>query len=880
MGAEFSSDDSRGSPIVPASRSINLKSIVFDTGAALALIVLLSLNGGSFATSAVAATPLQPAAGLYFEPAPGTDDPARARFVARGDGHVTWIHPAGALIALPQSNGKEEGAGVGLRLVAANGNAAGVGVTQLRGRSHYYLGSDPGAWREGVPHFARVEFPEVYPGIGVAYHGEQGGLEFDFIVEPGVDPDQVRLAFDEVAALRLGGEGDLLLDTRAGELILHRPVAYQEAGGRRLPVDAAFALDEAGQVVSFRLGAYDRSRALVIDPIISYADHLGGSDDDTGLALAVDGDGNRYVTGSTVSVDFGGVLRSANSGLDTFVAKLAPDGERLYVTYLGGFEDAADTANALAVAGDGSVYLAGDTESGSFPMLGALQPAYAGKGDAFVARLSAAGALIYSTYLGGGDRETARAIALGADGTVHVGGSTLSDDFPGMGNCSLQCARVPQAAGADREGDGYIVKISAGGDSYLYASYLGGGGADSVAALAVDSDGAAYVAGTASDGFPITPAAFQEEFAGGVSDGYVARLSPAGDALDYSTFLGGSAFDQIFALALDGDRNAYVTGITASGTGLDQDLFPTSAGTPFFGGGPFDAFVGKLDPEGELVYSTFLGGSGDDRGLAIAVDSQNQAIVVGETQSGNFPLVAPFQVRRLGERDGFIAVLAADGMTRVFSTYLGGTGNDQVTAVVAEASGAVHIAGTGNSTNLPAVDAVQEDNAGGTDAFVMRIDGAAGQPLPALRVSVDAAPAAVPIRQSLAFEVMVDNRGTGAASGVLVQVDATNVSSISSTVAGCESIAATSLLCPVVDVPAGMFRTLGIRGVPQQIGPAMLTAALVRADQSGISLDPALNTDSLERLVVDNSDESVGGVSWELLALLWVLPFLRRRYSP
>lgn len=867
-----------------------LKPFVFVTGALGCLIALLSLSGGRPGANAAAAAPAAspPAAaavaGLYFEPAPGAGDSARSRFVARGEAHVTWIHPAGAQIALPRAAGNEGAGGVsrvGLRLVAANGNAAGFGAAPLRGRSHYYLGSDPAAWREGVPHYARVEYPEVYPGIGMAYHGEQGGLEFDFIVAPGADPGLIRLAFDPVPALRLNDRDELELETGQGRLTLKAPVAYQEVRGHRDRVDVAYALDDTGQGVSFRLGAYDRSIPLVIDPVISYADYLGGSEDDTGVALAVDQDGNRYVTGSTLSDDFAGVAGSVAAQSDVYVAKLAPDGERLYVTYLGGIDDEMDLSNAIAVDGAGRAHVVGYTESEIFPMLGALQPGYAGGGDAFVARLTADGALGYSTYLGGSATDTAQAIALDVDGNMYVGGGTLSDNLPGMSSCSLQCARAAPAPGEPAQGDGFIAKISADGANYLYATYLGGSGADNVWTLAVDESNAAYVAGTT--GSPDFPQALsppfppvQAEFQGGVSDGYVAKISPDGAALIYSTYLGGSAFDRVLALALDSDQNAYVTGLTASGSGFGD--FLTSPGTPPYGGGAFDAFASKLAPDGAtLLYSTFIGGGGDDRGLAIDVNDQGEAIVVGETQSGNFPLKQPLQVQRLGNRNGFITALAADGMSREFSTYLGGAGEDRVTAVAVEDSDSFHAAGTGSSTALPAVDAVQDDNAGGTDAFILRIETDDLQALPDLTINVDAPPESVPMRQNLFFDLIVDNRGAGDASGVMILVDGTNVTALSSPTSDCEATTGTTILCAGGDISAGSFNSLEIEAVPQAIGVATLTATLVRADQSGIN--PADNSDSIERQVVDNSDEDFGGLGWELFALLPALPFLRRRMA-
>lgn len=844
-----------------------LNASVFALGALSASLAVFMLRGGTVSEDSAPPSPLPgrvsaaPAA-VVFEPAA---DHGASGFVVRGEGFSARLGPDGARFRLRDAAGSY--ARAGFRLLDANAAAAGAGTDPLPGRSHYYRGNDPADWRVNVPQYGRVSYASVYPGIDMAYHSERGGLEFDFILAPGANPAPIRLILDDGdRPARLDAAGDLLLPVAAGELRLRRPVAYQERPGRREPVEAAFELDATGRVLGFRLGGYDTSRRLIIDPVIAYADYLGGGGDDRGLALAVDADGNRYVSGGTASVDFADDAKAANTGMDAFVAKLAPDGTRLYVTFIEG--NGEDRANAIAVDSGGEAYIAGDTASGNLASSGgAVQPGYGGSGDAFVARLGTDGTLEFLSYLGGAAQDNGRAIALSAAGDMIVGGSTLSDNFP-LQN-ALQSARSGQS-------DGFIARIDSTGAALVYSTYHGGAGPDNVAALAVDETGAVYFGGTTgSDNFPTTPGAYQEDFQRGGSDGYVTKLAPDGATRVYSTYLGGSNTDGVLALAVDSNHYAYVTGYTSSSFN-----FPATDGTPLYAGGTFDAFVTRMIPSGAVPdYSTFLGGSGEDQGQAIALSDGDpvQVVVAGFTESDDLPLIQPFQVERLGGEDGFVTQFqfAPSAVSRVFSTYLGGTGDDAIAAVGAGSTEIIHVAGTGGA-NLPVVLPVQDGNAGGADAFVMRLERDLSQPLPNLTVSVDADPTPVSRRKNVEFSIRVDNAGAGAASGVLVRVDGTNFSSLVSPTVGCQAGAGISLLCDAGGVNPLGFGAFEIRAVPDQIGDVTLTATLLRADQSGISAGE--NSSTLQRLVVDDSDQSAA-LFWEVFALAgaWPLLSLARR---
>jgi hypothetical protein len=863
---------------------------------------------------------------LYFEPSP---DRTRSGFIYRGTRSVVEVGPAAAVIAMeskaergPSAEGYGGGiATAAIKLVGANEHAAGMGAGPVKAWSRYYLGNDRAAWRENVPNYGRVEYSEVYPGVDLAYHGEQGRLEFDFIAKPGADPDRIRMAFDGVRSARLNDAGDLILSTSGGDLRLDRPVAYQDIGGHRTAIAAAFRVGEAGEPVRFALGPYDKSRPLVIDPIISYSDYLGGRGDDTAVAIALDKAGNRYVTGMSSTGSgwqFPILISGFRPGMGTaaYVAKIDPDGARVWITFLGGtVSDASGNATnagaAIATATDSAanvnIYVAGNTDATDFPVSGGpLQPTNAGGTDAFVARLDSNGALGYATYLGGSKLDLANAVAIGPDLSIYLGGSTRSTDFP-----TTLSVMQPNKGGVSNT-NGFVTKIDKDGQ-LVFSSYLGGTRNDKVFALAVDEASSLYVAGSAeSTDLPTTPHAFQRIFgcpppcstntAGqGVQDGFVAKLKTDGTAPVYLSYFGGSAFDGINAMALDTDPNdpsvhdVYITGFTASTD------FPSCPANSFSCiRGPFDAFVAKLklmsDSTSTLVYSTLVGGDRDDEGLAIAVDTQGRVAVAGQTDSTDFPLVDPLQLQYLGTGtgtgncagkacNGFITRLTADGKNQLFSTYFGGTSDDRVTGAAVDESGTIHVAGISSSADLPLVTpAPVKGNAGGRDGFIASVRTDPLSPLPNLAISTTTDPTPTPQSQPLTFTVAVANTGVAPATGVMVAADVTvtitngrvfKASQVHSPDTACTAMTA-GVLCPVAGpIPPGGSSRLEIQATSPEIGNASITATLVRADQSGI--DPTHKSATTEKLVVDNSG-SGGSLSWELLALA-MAPFSRRRRS-
>ena len=552
------------------------------------------------------------------------------------------------------------------------------------------------------------------------YYGNQRQLEYDFIVTPGADPKIITLGFEGADKLEVDTHGDLVLHTDGGNIRFYKPLIYQEVKGRRQIVPGSYSVNQ--KRLGFQVGAYDGTKPLVIDPVLAYSTYLGGSGIEESRDIAVDAAGNAYVTGHTTSTDFptANALQPAHdpSFWDAFVAKLDPTGSALvYSTYLGG--NGFDFAGGIAVDGTGSAYVTGETSSTNFPTLNALQPTKASPEqdgrDAFVARLDPSGsALIYSTYLGGTQNDTGSNITVDAAGAAYVTGSTISADFP------IANALQPSYGGGG--GDAFVAKLTPTGSSLLYSTFLGGNNADNAYGIAIDTSDHVYVTGnTGSSNFP-TVNPIQPIFGGGSllnQDAFVARITPSGNALVYSTFLGGNELDQGWGIAADASGHAYVVGRTQSTN------FPTAnALQSAYGGGFLDAFVAHFDSTGSLIYSTYLGGSGRDDGFAIAVDSSGNPYVMGSTGSLNFPLANALQPTfGGGNSDAFVTKLNASGSAFEYSTYLGGSGDEgpAVVGIAVDPSGSAYLAGITDSDNFPIANALQSTRSGSTDSFVAKI---------------------------------------------------------------------------------------------------------------------------------------------------------------
>ncbi|MBI1729344.1 SBBP repeat-containing protein [Candidatus Acetothermia bacterium] len=645
-----------------------------------------------------------------------------------------------------------------LHFAGSNQNPQIDGLAEEPGKVNFFLSDNPQRWQTQVPAYQGIAYRKLYPGIDLVYRGNEGHLKSEFVIAPGTDPDLIRMQYTGMNELKVGDDGALRLKTGMGELREEAPEIYQEINGTKFSVPGRYRIMGSNQV-GFTIQPYDSGYPLIIDPVLEYATYLGGDNRDIGRSIAVDAAGNIYVLGNTFSTNFPtknplqGSLAGGTS-VDLFVAKLNATGTTLiYSTYLGGSN--IDTGHALAVDGLGNAYVAGVTFSSNFPTKNPLQASRHGSSDLFVAKLDPTGStLVYSTYLGGSGAENyAPAIAADSGGDIYVTGTTSSTDFP---------TQNPVQAALGGATDSFVTEIDPAGTKILFSTFLGGSGGDSGTSIKVDDSHNVYLAGyTDSANFP-GKNPLQGVAGGGTCgsapntypcyDAFLTKLNTSGDGLLYSTYLGGEGDDLAYGIALDASGNIYITGDTTSNN------FPTK--TPLqaaFGGQGIcgtdpntypceDTFIAKVDATGTaLIYSTYFGGTGDDQGIGIAVDNLGDAYVSGSTNSPNFPSVSSLQQTPGGGTCGttpcydlYVAKLNPTGSALIFSTYLGGNNNDYGQGIALTTSGDAILIGSTNSSNFPTQNPLQATFGGGTcgtapntipcyDVFVARIADSASQ---------------------------------------------------------------------------------------------------------------------------------------------------------
>lgn len=619
---------------------------------------------------------------LIFEPNLGQTDNS-VQFVSRGQGFGLFLTHNGATLLLKgkdqESKGFEQTSAVKIELAGANRNAISSGIERAESNSNYFIGNDPAKWQSGVPNFHKVSYEQVYPGVDVVYYGNGQQLEYDFVVQPNADPRQIKLGFAGIEDARIDqSTGDLLLETEVGTLRQHKPIVYQKINGERKEVACAYAIAKNSFSVSFDLGSYDKTNALVIDPVLVYSSYLGGTLYDVGQSIAVDASGNAYVVGTTAALNFPttpGTIKptllprtdSPNSYWnDAFVTKVNPTGTALvFSTYFGG-RNGSEIGMGVALDAQGNVYLNGTTMAADFPVVNAYQSTFGGTDDSFVTKLNSTGsALIFSTYLGGNNTDTGSKVVVNqANGEVTVVGYASSPNFPTTpGAYKGKLCDTPISCNGIFYSGGFVARFASNG-SIRFATLFDA----SINDVTLDQSDNAVFAGSTFSNLLTTPGAYQPASSGG-TDGFIAKLNPSGSTLVYATYLGGGVgSDIVKGIALDAAGNMYVTGQT------QNIAFPTTPGAfdVSYNGGE-DGFVTKLNAAGaSLVYSTFLGGLGKDQPFAIGLGSDNSAFVAGETLAG-----ATFPLRNsINGTNGtlFLTRLDPNGSALVFSTLLGNGG--------------------------------------------------------------------------------------------------------------------------------------------------------------------------------------------------------------
>lgn len=707
------------------------------------------------------AVPLHP---VTFEPNVGQTD-TRVKYLAHSAHATLWLTRKGAVLETAAGRGRHSGSVVlKLRFDGAN-PAPQLQAEELRtGVSNYFLGRNPQHWHTGVPQFGKVRYRNVYPGIDAVFYGSASELEYDFVVHPGAKPEKIRLAFDGADGITATAAGDLVVRIGGVEIRSRKPRIYQTGNNGEQEVSGRYTV-LGKRRAGFVIDGYDPARALVVDPVLSYATFLGGSGTDVVNAMTMDPQGNIYVAGSTNSgafptkaAFFPGLTNATNVA---FIAKFNPAASGanslVYSTFLGG--NISDEAFGIALDANGNVYVAGRTLSTDFPLKNAFQSTIstalnctnsAGNTAAcehsFVTEIAAnEKSLVYSSYLGGSNQDEAFAIGVDAAGHAYVTGQTTSTDFPTVN---------PYLSSLKGTANAFLSKVALGGTALAYSTYFGGSDVETPLTIAVTPAGTAYIAGTTSStNLPTTSNAYQGAQSGGPGDSFLAGFNLAqgsSGSLTYCTYLGAKdGTTLINAIALDSAGMIYLTGAT------NADDFPVSSGafsskyagsySPDNDGipGAGDVFITKLDlstsGSGQLAYSTYFGGALDDEGFGIAVDSLGRITVAGQTNSPGFPVTGDgfqrFDDGPAPTDQGFVARFdptKSGTASLLYSTFLGGNLGDSLSGVAVDKTGnLIAVAGTASSPNPPiTLSAFQQTFGGGTsNAYIAEFNLAESGPV-------------------------------------------------------------------------------------------------------------------------------------------------------
>jgi len=656
----------------------------------------------------------------------------RIQFRADAGGAVMWFTHTGAVYQFIRSIPKDdagldepmdptnhlqdmepdsiESIAIEANFVGANRNPVMYGADELEYKCNYFIGNDPDRWHTDVPNYRAVVYDDIYDGIDLKYYGNGRQMEYDFIVSPGADFSQIRVAYRGAESVSVNADGELVVGTAWGEVVEKRPIIYQDKDGSRVAVTGEYVMKGDGSFGFSLPSGYDPTLAVVIDPVLSYSTYLGGGENELGWRIDTDESGHAYIIGYTWSGDFPTVFEfQSDQGLtDAFVTKLNPTGSGLvYSTYIGG--SSGDFGRDIIVDGSGNIYIAGDTFSDDFPTQNSYQSIRNGAREAFLAKLNSQGnELVYGTYLGGGMDEDCLCLAVDGSGNAYIAGSTGSLDFP-LENAYQTIYNDTSV----NYYDAFVAKFDPSGGSLVFSTYLGGVNIDRAKGIAADDSGNAYITGlTESPDFPVMGEyqAFQ-----GNTDVFVTKLSPAGDSLIYGSYLGGSEIDDGDDIFVDSAGNAYITGGTRSPDFPLKNFYMSYQGS-------LDAFVSKLNfASNSLVYSTFLGGSDNDDGQAITVDDSGNVYVTGRTGSTNFPTKGEYQ-SFFGGEDAFVVRLNHSGDAIDFGAFLGGSNFDMGLGIALTDNGSIYVSGyTASPDFLTTDNAYQADfQAGSNDAFIAK----------------------------------------------------------------------------------------------------------------------------------------------------------------
>ncbi len=909
--------------LLPGSRHAGWSASASASGSPLFPASARSASGRSFSGSLFSDLPATSAKSdarsllshlpLIFEPNQGQAS-SGVKFVARGAGYSLYLDPTSAVLATRGSHSTKDQPvveAIRMTLVGANPAAAVAGSDPLPGKSNYFIGNDPKKWHAGIPQFGGVHYENVYPGIDLVFYGSQGHLEYDFKVAPGANPSQAELQFDGASKLELSG-GDLIL--KGSNVRLQAPHLYQSAAGERQAVEGHFVLRSENRV-GFEIGAYDRSRELVIDPTIVYSTYFGGSGAEISPSIAVNGNGLIYLAASTTSTDLpvtGNAYQATLKGAQNiFILELDPTagaGGVAYLTYLGG--SGTDTlagspsgaSAGLAVDTGGNVFVAGSTTSADFPSVNGYHgpAAAAGVNHAFVSEISqitsATPALSYSTVLAGNGTDLASAMAIDGKGDVFVTGTTTSSDAPSITDVfpasflPAPFQTVPQAAIQF-----FMTEVNTkniGVASVPYSTYFGGAtGTIAIGGgIAVDTTGNVYFSGTTnffnsgegtngtggltSGDFPITnayqpcldtvpptsltyPLTCTAPASPAPTDAFLAKMNPAnaqtGAAqLLYSTYLGGTSDDSSTGLTIDtGASNVYITGTTDSsdfliptGIGafqecLDNPVNPVPPATCTTGLTDTDAYVAKFSNPTEatgsltnqvtLSYFSYLGGTGNDSGLAIAVDTAGGALLTGATSSTDFPASIGAIQTHLGTgatQNAFFAHIntttaSTTNTVASYATYFGGNGSDRGTSIAVDPSLNTYFAGDTTSTNLQTQGPYRATLDGPSDAFAVKLQPVSNLCIKCVLPVLSPSSGVVSAGTAITVTYTLTNQGPDLATNITISGNVTGGATFTSATAGsgtCSAASGANAVCTIPALQAGSTSSIVFSVTPSKAG--------------------------------------------------------------
>jgi len=624
---------------------------------------------------------------------------------------------------------------VGLKKTGEKGESISlhpVGINKSITKVNYFIGKKEN-WRTGIPTWQAVSLGEVYKGIELKLRAYGRNVEKLFTVRPKGLVKDIRLKIEGAKGLSINQNGELEIKTAIGTVKMTRPVAYQEIDGRRVEVAANYIVSGQGQgflTYGFQVGEYDKTKPLIIDPLLA-STFLGGGDYDYGSAINIDNSGNVYVAGSTSSLDFPTTLGAFDTVFGTamngFISKFDNNLENLLAsTFFGG---QFVYVNDMTIDNSGNIYVVGSVWSPDFPT---TPDAYnttfnGGISDGFISRFDGnLENLIASTFIGGAacENESTDSIATDGDGNVYVAGWTECADFPTTPDAydtTFNSGDVPGMSYTTA----FVSKLDADLENLLASTFLGGSDWDYASSLAIDAAGNIYVTGsTGASDFPVTPGAYDRTYNGGLKDVFVSKLDSNLERLLASTLIGGDKRESSLFVAIGSDGSIYITGWTESS---DFSTTPDAYDTTY-NGEYYDAFISKFDSGLEsLLASTFLGGGGSDFSTFIGIDSSGNVYVTGWTESPDFPTTPDaYDTTYDGvASDAFVSKLDGNISILLASTFLGGGANDYASFLAIDGSSNVYVVGSTESSYFPTTSDAYDTTYGGEyyDAFISLFDG-------------------------------------------------------------------------------------------------------------------------------------------------------------